>query len=310
MNTVEMIKSNPCFAIVPTPPSDFLPPYECLLNDSVSREIDLKIIEDFNKKTFESSAEISFEGFSSTNGSNTSELKLNTSVDTFYKAIMEKLTGLENSLFIEKLSNISLKDQIHKLDSIMKKNYYYLNKDIDKLYEDLNEIDYKMIQLDQYTRRESLVISGIDDRVSQDILEKTVLNILSKIGINVSSYEVTACHRLYNKNRKYPSRTIIRFTNRKIVDYCLKNRDRLLLRKNELKMNLRFYEHLTDNNETVLKECSNLVKYGIIKSYFIRNGFVKIVVNDGDNPFKIIHPHILYDKFKDFFDYDELNYMP
>ena len=75
-------------------------------------------------------------------------------------------------------------------------------------------------------------------------------------------------------------------------------------------MNLSFYEHLTDNNETVLKECSELEKYGIIKSYFIRNGFVKIVVNVGDFPIKIIHPHILYEKFKDFFDHDELNYMP
>ena len=157
---------------------------------------------------------------------------------------------------------------------------------------------------------ESLVISGIDESITQDKLEITVLDILRKIGLKISSYEVTACHRLYNKNRKYPSRTIIRFTNRKIVNYCLKNRDRLLQYKKEINMNLRFYEHLTDINETVLKECHDLVKYGIIKSYFIRNGFVKIVINDGDIPFKIIHPQILYDKFKDFFDHDELDYMP
>ena len=75
-------------------------------------------------------------------------------------------------------------------------------------------------------------------------------------------------------------------------------------------MNLRFYEHLTDSNETVLKECSDLLKYGIIKSYYIRNGFIKIITAEGDKPFKIIHPYILYDKFKDYYDHDELDYMP
>ena len=137
-----------------------------------------------------------------------------------------------------------------------------------------------------------------------------MLNILKTIGVTISSYEITACHRLYNKSDKYPPRTIIRFTNRKVVEFCLRNRDRLKYHKKELKMNLRFFEHLTDSNETVLKECINLEKYGLIKSHYIRNGFVKIIIADGDKPFKVIHSHILYDKFKEYYDFEFLDYMP
>ena len=75
-------------------------------------------------------------------------------------------------------------------------------------------------------------------------------------------------------------------------------------------MNLRFYEHLTNSNETVLKECIKLAKFGIINSYFIRNGFIKIVVNYGDKPLKVHHSGELRDKFNNFYDHQDLDYMP
>ena len=56
--------------------------------------------------------------------------------------------------------------------------------------------------------------------------------------------------------------------------------------------------------------CAQLAKYEIIDSYYIRNGFVKIVVNAGDRPNKIIHTASLHDRFKDFYDHHYLDYMP
>ena len=278
-----------------------------------SQNIDPEIITAFNNKSF-TSIDSSFDGFSS-HDSTSDNSKLNFWGVESFKKVTEKLAILENSLTIEKLSNDILKDLIHKLETKINQQFVHLNNDIDDLYDDLNsldykvnDIDYKIIRMDQYSRRESLVISGINKNIHQNDLENTVLNIINSIGLNISSYEVTACHRLFNKNNNYPPQTIIRFTNRKIVDFCLKNRDSLQKPqfKNNIKMNLRFYEHLSEPNETILKECSDLVKFDYIKSYFIRNGFVKIVVADGDMPFRIIHPHILHDKFKDYFDHENL----
>ena len=73
----------------------------------------------------------------------------------------------------------------------------------------------------------------------------------------------------------FPTKTIVRFTNRKVVEFCL--RDRLYDKKGELKMNLRFCENLCQANEEIVRECYKLKKDGLMEDYFIRNGFVKIV---------------------------------
>ena len=75
-------------------------------------------------------------------------------------------------------------------------------------------------------------------------------------------------------------------------------------------MNLRFYKHLTECNQSVLNECIQLAKYELIESYYIRNGFVKIIVNAGDRPIKIYHTCTLHDRFEDFYDHHHLDFMP
>ena len=64
-------------------------------------------------------------------------------------------------------------------------------------------------------------------------------------------------------------------------------------------MNLRFYENLCDSNRKVLRICQELKKKQIIHNYFTRNGYIKIVENEGSRPFKIAHPDILNEKFAD-----------
>ena len=95
---------------------------------------------------------------------------------------------------------------------------------------------------------------------------------------NLSSYEITAYHRLSkNKSDLFLAKTIVRFTNKKAVDFCLKNRDRLIKMKQFLKMNLRFYESLCSANEETLKECIKLKRNGLVEDYYMRNGFIKII---------------------------------
>ena len=175
------------------------------------------------------------------------------------------------------------------------------------------DLDCRIIQNEQYSRRESVIISGIPDNISHNDLEPTVIRTLKAIGLkNISSYEITACHHLYKKrNDKFPAKTIIRFTNRKAVEFCLKHRDRLIEIKNDLKMNLRFYESLCNANQEVVRECFKLKKYGQINNYYIQTGFVKIINKVGDRPLKIYHPDIyhpdiLYNHFINFYDHENV----
>ena len=169
-------------------------------------------------------------------------------------------------------------------------------------------MDCRIIENNQYARRESIIISGIPDKINQNNLEKNVLNILRSIGLtSLSSYNISACHRLMKKgNDQFPAQTIVRFTNRKIVNFCLNNRERLLELRQYLNMNLRFYESLCDANKKVYNECSELKKYGIIENFYLRNGFVKVVKNGERYPIKIHHPEDLQYNFPDFYAYDKL----
>ena len=226
--------------------------------------------------------------------------------------IIENMDDLQIQLDIEKAKNDLLKNKLENNINKLSKKYKDLNKyttsEINDIVDEMYSYDCRLIRLEQYSRRESLVISGIPDNVPQNELETLVLNILRTIGVQtISSYEVCACHRLAKKRGdKYAARTIIKFTNRKIVEFCIENRDRLLKVK-PYKMNLRFYHSLCDANEDILFQCKQLQKYGVIENYYLRNGSIKIIRKDNNNPYKITHPDILYNLFyKDYYDHDEI----
>ncbi len=176
-----------------------------------------------------------------------------------------------------------------------------LNESVSKLSNELHDVDIRVIECEQYPRRNNIVISGIPDNVSHNHLKDKVLDICGAIGLQLNDEDISACHRLpKNRNVRWPAKTIIRFVNRENVDYCLSHRDRLKSRpvRNKLDgMNLRFFENLCKSNNDVLRMCKWLQENDHIHAYFLRNGFVKIVVIDGGYPEKIPHPKVLQDRF-------------
>ena len=202
-----------------------------------------------------------------------------------------------------KINKKSLDMEINKLKIINNK----LLDEIDMIYDHLYKIEKRVIETEQYPRRQNLIITGIPEFITQANLENKVLEIIRSIGMPISSYEIVACHRLKKvKNSNFPAQTIVRFTNRKVVEYCIYNRDRLRDIKSKIQMNLRFYENLCESNESVLRWCRELKNYDIIYDYFTRNGYVKIVKERGNRPVKIHHPDDLFNKFYNYFDHIDL----
>ena len=80
--------------------------------------------------------------------------------------------------------------------------------------------------LEQYGRRNNLVISSIPDSVQDSDPESTMTSILSDINVNVESREVEECHRI-GKSNNDSKKTIIRFVNRKYWKKALLNRKQL-----------------------------------------------------------------------------------
>ena len=75
-------------------------------------------------------------------------------------------------------------------------------------------------QVEQYGRRNNIVISGIPDDISDNDLESTVIDIMKDVDVHINSSDLEACHRIGKSDRTTASKkTIVRFTNRK---YCKK----------------------------------------------------------------------------------------
>ena len=171
------------------------------------------------------------------------------------------------------------------------------------LEEKLFDLDCRVIECKQYPRRENIVVSGIPDNVTHADLKNKAVLICNEIGLEITEYDIAACHRLPKKqNSRWPANTIIRFYSRDHVEYCLTNRDKVKSQyfRNEVKMNIRIFENLATKNAESVRIAKWMQDNGIIHNYFIRNGYVKIIIDEDDEPIRIKHPDIIRRKFSEF----------
>ena len=196
-------------------------------------------------------------------------------------------------------TNEKIRNLVAKLELLKKKAYLYEAsvkaivhenaKERERMQTNIEQLERDITITNQYNRRENLIIDGIPDKVPQYKLEEICLDIIRKVGFtSVGFYEVVGCHRLRKKKDDVFAPTIIRFINRKIPEFCKKNRWRLQnLRYNN--WNLVFREDLCPANEAILTECEKLKNAGQIFKVFTHNGFVKVVRKNRDRPIKLSH---------------------
>ena len=248
-------------------------------------------------------------------------------INSLEESMQEKLSFLENKLDYQKINfDIEFNAMREENENLRKKLDHYILQEADReerikecfnspqnipnciadlqpLKEDLEnkllELDIRVLECEQYSRRENLIISGIPNTVDQKNLQQTVINILGLIGLKIIPDDISACHRLFNPPGSYfPAKVIVRFGNRKIVNFCLDHKEDLQQKAfDQLRWNLRFFESLCSKNEETLRICKRLSQQQKIHDYYIRNGFVKVVAHENGRPEKIKHPDLLRKKF-------------
>ena len=164
---------------------------------------------------------------------------------------------------------------LNKLDRLEMKlkeaNDLFIKQD-DSIY----LLEKQVYQLQQYTRRENIEIIGLPENVKD--LEATVIEILNKIGVDVTSFDIAACHRLKKRKGSRYSNVIVRFVSRKKAILCLQNKKHLQSPYN--------YCHK-------MKMEKNIV---IILTF---NGVINFKKTEDDEIHKIFHYDELYDHFPD-----------
>ena len=96
-----------------------------------------------------------------------------------------------------------LKEEIRNLKDIVIKRLQEENKQLrekcSKLKNDVVSNEFAVYALEQYGRRNNIVVSGISGHVSERDLEGTLISVLSEIEVNV--FRNDACHRIGKPDR-------------------------------------------------------------------------------------------------------------
>ena len=111
------------------------------------------------------------------------------------------------------------------------------------------------------------------------------------LGFNLGPDDIQACHRLWSPaGSTEPAKVIVKFLSRKIVEWSLSHQENLKFVKLFMGLDLTMSPSLCDKNTEASNICKWLKEKGLIHDFFIRNGFVKIVVRTGGNAVKVTHP--------------------
>ena len=116
----------------------------------------------------------------------------------------------------------SLKDEIINLKEIVIRNLQDENEKLQHKWEWLLEKRCSKYESDhnalaQYGWWNNVVLSGIPESVSEDVLEESVVSNLADIDVLVESQDIEACHRFGKPDRDNSQKTILDFVNRKTV---------------------------------------------------------------------------------------------
>ena len=157
----------------------------------------------------------------------------------------------------------------------------------------------------QYGQQNNIVLSGIPESVSEDVLEESVISVLADIDVSVESQDIEACHRFGKPDRDKSQKTIVQFVNRKNCKKVLFNKNKLSsidCSKHNFTQNTKIFanENLRPMNESIGYNCRKLKRSGLIHGCFLRDGIVRIKCREKDRPVKIFHMDKLQGLFPDF----------
>ena len=161
------------------------------------------------------------------------------------------------------------------------------------------EIERRLAEQEQYTRRECIEIVGLPEDINGEDLENHVVKTFDAAGVQVKRRDFHAIHRL--KNRKI---VIAKLVNRRDAIEILKNKKKLRHLSNDNKKKLKSQkiyvnESLCRPYRQLLGKCNALFKKEHLNSFYTINRKLKIAY-DGDNGEEatvISHVQDLYDIF-------------
>lgn len=145
------------------------------------------------------------------------------------------------------------------------------------LKEQIDMLQSRIEDMEQYSRRTCLNVSGVEERENEDT-DKVILQMAKEMNVPLDPGEISRSHRLPNSRSKKPRSIVVRFTtyNKRLL--FIKGRKKL----QETRKNIFISEHLTKQSADLAYECRQLKRSKAIKDTWTRDGkiYLKIERNN------------------------------
>ena len=208
-----------------------------------------------------------------------SNKKLEEMVESLLKAREEDKITYERA---RKEDRQFLKSTIDELKDLITRQ----QQEISDLRSTVETLEARVDDLEQYTRKEDIIISGLkimkpysdavkgDSDFSENMVENQVIQTLSNKGIQIRDTEISACHTLGKRRQDGTQNVIVRCVSRKTKVHVLKNAKKL--KGTGIYVN----EHLTRRTGEIARVARDLRKRGKLLSTWTRD--CKVFVKSRD----------------------------
>jgi hypothetical protein len=134
-------------------------------------------------------------------------------------------------------------------------------KCIEELYRENDELKYRLDRMEQYSRKDNVIIYGVPWENEENLREK-VKEIGEKMNTKLNDHDFHDIHRLYSRNKSKPPPIVVRFNDReKKRKLMAESKRRSRENKNIYEvpdLPITIYEHLTEKSRQILHAAKNL----------------------------------------------------
>ncbi len=159
---------------------------------------------------------------------------------------------------------------------------------INEMKEENNTLRIRLESMEQYSRRNNLIVSGIPQREKENVRE-LVTNLASKWGINIPTSGIVAAHRLFSKSG-IPD-IIIKLADRDIIGQLIKSSKTTKLSSDCLGIQpatvIYCSDHLTPYTKRILAYAKELRRNGMVKYVWTKECVVYVRKEDQSPAIKI-----------------------
>lgn len=152
---------------------------------------------------------------------------------------------------------------------------------LNQLKSDLKEVIEKNDELEQYSRRSCLRVSGINESDNENVTEK-IIHLASRTGADITARDIDRAHRVGKKNtgrnRQADREIIIKFSTYDARLKFLKSRTKLREKNEKIYIN----EDLTKFRKNLAYECRDLRRKKLIKNTWVFGGNIYVEENSGN----------------------------